>query len=262
MKLRTASGEMAFKESGTGETVVLLHGYLETGEIWDEFAESLSRNFRIIQADLPGHGGSDLAAGVLTMELMAESVKNLLAALEIKKCFLAGHSMGGYVTLAFAGMYPAMLTGYSLLHSHPYADSEQAISKRNMEISLIREGRKEDFIEGNIRGMYSDANIKRFEEMIRKSVRIASAIPPATLVSVLKGMMERPSRVKIMEEGNVPGLWMLGRHDNYIQAGKVLAGFEHPANLGTEILEHSGHMGFIEEPGLTVKILTDYITGL
>ncbi len=123
--------ESIIKIMGKGEVIMLIHGYLETSEIWNSFAKRLSENFRIILVDLPGHGRSDNADEVLTMDLMATVLAKLLENLDIKKVFLTGHSLGGYITLAFAELYPEMLSGYCLFHSHPFADDIGKIEKRN-----------------------------------------------------------------------------------------------------------------------------------
>ena len=101
-----------YKDIGSGETIVLLHGYLETSEVWDGFAGKLAKDFRVIIPDIPGHGESDILDEVSSMELIATIIKELLAGIGIKKVCLAGHSLGGYAALAFAEMYPESLSGY------------------------------------------------------------------------------------------------------------------------------------------------------
>ena len=94
-----------YKAEGSGTTIVLLHGYLESSDIWDKFSGELKHEFRVISIDLPGHGKSGIVADIHTMEIMAETVNAVLDELDIDKCILIGHSMGGYVTMAFADLY-------------------------------------------------------------------------------------------------------------------------------------------------------------
>jgi len=249
----------SFYDSGKGIPVILLHGYLETAEVFEKISTLLSVNFRVISVDLPGHGSSDIVAEVQKMELMAESVNDLLGFLDIDKCFLAGHSMGGYVTLAFLEMYPEKLLGYSLLHSHPYPDTSQALLKRQTEIDLTLQDKADLFIASDINGMYSPVNLSAFADDVKRSLRIACTVSRETVVSVLKGMMERPSRVKIMQKGIVPCLWILGRNDNYIPPERIEGDDWNIPGMEIEFLEHSGHMGFVEEPESSVKLLTDFV---
>ena len=105
-------------------TVVLLHGYLEMIEVWEELAGALQANYRVVAIDLPGMGVSQVQGEVHTMEFMAEVLTGVLDKLQVERCFLVGHSMGGYVAEAFAAVHPERVQGLVLLHSTPNADTE------------------------------------------------------------------------------------------------------------------------------------------
>ena len=119
------SGRIFYTDNGKGLPVVLIHGYLETSAIWEEFADGLADRFRVIAVDLPGHGKSDIFGEVHSMDLMADAVHELLIGLETGPVFMIGHSMGGYATMAFIEKYPDMLRAYCLFHSHPFPDSPE-----------------------------------------------------------------------------------------------------------------------------------------
>jgi pimeloyl-ACP methyl ester carboxylesterase len=255
-------GKIYYSDTGDGEVIVLLHGYLETSDIWSEFAGKLAKKFRIISVDLPGHGLSKVYSESHTMEFMAGSVKVLLENLNIKQVFLTGHSLGGYVALAFLELYPEMLKGYCLFHSHPFADRPETIEKREREIKVVRAAKKYLLYPENISQMYASVNLDKFKEELQRSKDIASTIRDEGIIAVLNGMMNRSSRLKFMEEGKVPCLWILGKMDNYISCKEVQAKIKLPANAKLVVLENSGHMGFIEEEDLAVKILTEFIKGL
>ena len=255
-------GKIYYTDTGVGETVVLLHGYLETSDIWSGFAKKLSGKFRVISVDLPGHGLSKVYSENHTMEFMAGAVKVLLENLHINKIFLAGHSLGGYVALAFLELYPGMLKGYCLFHSHPFADRPESVEKREREIKIVRAAKKYLLYPENISQMYATENLGRFMEELQRSKDIASTIRDEGIIAVLNGMMNRPSRLKVMEEGKVPCLWILGKMDNYISCDEILSKVNLPANARVVILEKSGHMGFIEEEDRSVLVLTDFIKGI
>lgn len=126
------NGKVHYTIRGTGKVIVLLHGYLESSEVWENISEKLSGKFRIICVDLPGHGLSDIYGDTHTMEFMATVIKELLVSLGIKKAFLIGHSLGGYVTLAFLELFPELLKGYCLFHSQPFPDPPAALERRNL----------------------------------------------------------------------------------------------------------------------------------
>ena len=133
-----AGNRIAYTERGEGDTIVLLHGYLESLLVWDRFSTNLSRHFRVLSVDLPGHGQSDVISGEHSMEMMAERIAGLLDSLGIEKVLMTGHSLGGYVALAFLELFPERLAGYCLFHSHPFADTDEAVERRNREISIGR----------------------------------------------------------------------------------------------------------------------------
>lgn len=252
-------GRIFYNDTGKGLPVVLLHGYLETSGIWDSFAAKLSERFRVITIDLPGHGSSDSFGVTHTMEFMASAVRKLLENAGLKKVFLTGHSMGGYVTLAYLDQYPGSLSGYCLFHSQPFPDTPETIEKREKEIALVEEGKRELFIPASISRMYASSNLKMFAESVHHSEESASKLDGEGIIAVLKGMIERPSRLQVMEKSNVPGLWILGAQDNYIPCESMQKRVSLPANARLVVLEKSGHMGFIEEEELSLKILSDFI---
>lgn len=255
-------GKIHYTDMGSGTAIVLVHGYLETSEILIHFAERLSGNFRVIVPDLPGHGRSDSLNEAYTMEFMASVIAELLKHAGIEQAFIAGHSLGGYITLAFAEKYPQMLSGYSLLHSQPMADDEDKKAKRNAEIQLVREGRKNIFIPGNIARLYATFNLEKFSEALDFSTETALGVPGEAIIRVLEGMKERPSRAFIMEEDHIPCLWILGAHDNLIDCKAVRSIVKLPQKSKVAILKKSGHMGFIEEEDESVRLITEFVNDI
>jgi pimeloyl-ACP methyl ester carboxylesterase len=251
-----------YSDSGQGETIVLLHGYLESSEIWNGFAKKLSGKFRVISIDLPGHGLSKVYGDCHTMEFLASAIKGLLDCLQIKKVFLVGHSLGGYITLAFLELYPDMLKGYCLFHSHPFADTPETVEKREKEIKIVKSGKRYLLYPENISKMYAAKNLEKFKEEVQRSEDIAATIRDEGIIAVLNGMIARPSRLSVIERGRVPCLWIFGELDNYISSETVRSKVRLPENARVVTLENSGHMGFVEEEELSVKIITEFITGL
>jgi len=252
-----------YSDSGNGSAIILLHGYLESSGVWNGFEKNLVSGFRVISVDLPGHGLSDMFSECHTMEFMAEIIKKLIDSLGIEKVFLTGHSLGGYVTLAFLELFPETLSGYCLFHSHPFPDTPETVEKRKKEIALVAEGKKDLMYPDNITRMFAASNLELCSEAYQRSKVIASRIPENGIISVLNGMMIRPSRLSVMEEGRVPCLWILGALDSYIQYDMIISKVKLPANARVEILKNSGHIGFIEETEKALivikKFMSDYL---
>lgn len=255
-------GKICYSESGRGEAIVLVHGYLESAEIWGDFAMRLSKSFRVISVNLPGHGNSTLYSNCHTMEFMSSAIRSMFDELKIKRAFLAGHSLGGYVTLAFADLFPGLLKGYCLFHSHPFADTPETVRKRENEIQVVMSGKKYMIYPMNLPKMFASDNAERFKDALQRSGEIAAKISDEGVIAVLNGMKIRPSRVSVMEKGTLPFLWILGRKDNYISCETVQSRVNLPSNAKVIVLENSGHMGFVEEEDRSVEIITDFISRL
>lgn len=263
MKTRKAKLDpitLRFIDEGTGTPVLLLHGYLESHKIWFPFAEKLSKTCRVICPDIPGHGSSEIIQSVHTMELMASYVKKLLDKLSVKNCILIGHSMGGYVALAFAEKYPEYLKGLVLFHSVPFADTDDKKINRDKEIDLIWQGKKRMLINTNIPKAFADMNLIRFKKEIAKAKRIGRNNPDAGIVALLEGMKQRPDRTTVVSHCKMPFLWILGRKDNYINFEQVYKKIIDIKNVHQIlVLDNSGHMGFIEEAETSLEALRKFI---
>jgi pimeloyl-ACP methyl ester carboxylesterase len=251
-----------YSDSGKGKVIVLLHGYLESSEVWNGFAEKLGSEFRVISIDLPGSGLSDVYGEVHSMEFMAQAVKQLIKSLGLKKVFLTGHSLGGYVALAFLENFSENLTGYCLFHSQPFPDPPAALEKRKREIEIVKAGKKNLMYPDNVKKMFATSNLETFSVALQRSNDIASRIPADGIIAVLNGMMIRPSRLAFIEKGKVPCLWILGSMDNYIPCEFIQTMVNLPANARVVVLKKSGHMGFIEEEKLAIKVVSDFVNNI
>ena len=119
---------------GNKPVLVFLHGFCENKQIWEQFTQPLQANYRLILIDLPGFGDNTVPRPDYTMESGAVYVREVLTSLAIQKCVLIGHSMGGYVGLAFAEKYPELLLGLVLFHSSALPDSAEKKENRNKTI--------------------------------------------------------------------------------------------------------------------------------
>ncbi len=252
------SSPVYFRSQGEGTPVILLHGYLESLHIWDSFADELKYFFRVITIDLPGHGKSGIIDSVHTMGLMADAVLAVADSLTLDKFVLIGHSMGGYVALAMAEKAIERLTGFCLFHSTPFADSKEKRENRDREIDLVLQGKKELIVNINIPKAFANNNLELLEDEILKAKEIALNTPDQGIIAALEGMKQRPDRSEIIEQSPVPVLWIAGKKDNYINISIVQSNAGLLKNGKLLILENSGHMGFIEEPMLSLKGLLSF----
>jgi pimeloyl-ACP methyl ester carboxylesterase len=252
------SSSVYYDDCGSGKTIVLLHGYLETMDIWTDFAKQLSKHFRVVSIDIPGHGRSGKVADIHTMELMADAVDTVLTSLRIENSFIIGHSMGGYVTLAYLAKYRHKLNGICLFHSTPFADTEEKKANRDREIEIILQGHQELLFKTNVPKSFATDNLEKFKDKVEWAKRIAAQCKPDGIIAILEGMKKRPDRQIILKETGLPVLFILGKKDNYIPFDLMHSVAERSANGEILVLENSGHMGFIEEPEICLNTIFSF----
>ncbi|MFA5443457.1 MAG: alpha/beta fold hydrolase [Bacteroidales bacterium] len=227
--------------------LVLLHGYLETHEIWDSFRDLLDADYRTIVPDLPGHGMSGTFI-VNDMEKQADVVYNYLQKEHIKEVIMAGHSMGGYVAQAFCMKYPGVAKKLILMHSLPYPDSEEKKVARDRDIERIRKGKLNEVAERDIPLMYAPENRIKLASVIENTIVTAQIHEPAGIEAVLKGMKNRPSYVEFLKTIQIPLRCIFGMQDHYIALEKAREAAKILGNAKVRFLKSSGHNGFLEEP--------------
>ncbi len=234
-----------FTSEGSGPCVVLLHGYTESLKIWKKFDEVLCRSFRVIAIDLPGFGKSECVAEIHTMELMADVVKEVLDACRIKRCLMVGHSMGGFVTLAFARKYADLLQGICLFHSHPFEDTEEGRMNRERSIKLMRENRQ-NYIFQFIPSLFAPDMRVRHAAAVDKLVKQASKTSIEGLLAAAEGMKLRPDSAELLKTLDVPVLFIAGMKDSRAPLDRIGEMLLLPKHSESLVLKEIGHMGFIE----------------
>ena len=254
--------EVSYSEYGNRDhtPVLLLHGYLETKEIWDDYAKKLSEKYFVITIDIPGHGKSGVFDSMHRMEDLTLAVDNVVQQEELEKFHLAGHSMGGYVVMAYREKFPDKLYSYVLFHSTCFADDDEKKQNRNREIELIQQGKKEQIINTNIPKAFADDHHDTFQQEIAAAKKIASTNPDEGIIALLKGMMERADRSVLIEDDEVPLLLIAGKKDNYLHYEVMERMYDMASMAELAELENSGHMGFVEEEDKALQTLDFFFT--
>lgn len=263
----THSGKkLCYRVGGQGSLVVLLHGFGEDGSIWKEQFEAL-KDCRLIVPDLPGTGQSQMMED-MSMEGLAEAVRDIIlhetAALFFKEgehpsVIMIGHSMGGYVLLAFAEKYPQMLRGMGLFHSTAFADSEEKKQNREKGIAFIREHGAFSFLKTSTPNLYGPVTREKNPALILQHLEASHNFSGAALVSYYMSMIRRPDRTHILKQTHLPVLFVFGTYDNAVPLADGLRQAHLPDLSYIHILEKSGHMGMIEEREESNRILKNYI---
>ena len=204
-----------YTDQGKGTAVVLLHGFLENQSMWNTFLPELSKKYRIITMDLLGHGATECLGYVHTMEDQADMVHHVLQKLKIRKAALIGHSMGGYVTLAFAELYPNTVKGIVLINSTSRADSDERKRNRARAIVAVKQNYSA-FIRMSIANLFSENNRERLDDRIEEVKLEALKTPLQGIVAALEGMKIRKDREVILHFAPYPIQLILGKKDGVL----------------------------------------------
>ncbi|HKL08527.1 MAG TPA: alpha/beta hydrolase [Bacteroidales bacterium] len=245
---------------GKGYPVILLHGYLESISVWSGFAQQLSKKFRVIALDIPGHGKSESLDEKHTMEKIATHIYAALKKFKINQGVMIGHSMGGYVTLMLHHLYPELLSGFSLFHSHPFADTEETRKNRIREIDLVKKGKKDILAKINIPNAFAQHHLLTFKNEVERAKAIALQTNDKGIIANLHAMMNRPDFSDELAQTETPFLLIAGKHDNYIPFDTVIPNIKLPENSTFCVLENSGHMGFVEEKEKTLDYVERFVS--
>jgi pimeloyl-ACP methyl ester carboxylesterase len=246
-----------YKIEGSGPALVLLHGFLENIHIWDDFSNAISKLNKVITVDLPGFGKTDVFSDNHSMEFMADVVNAVLEYENIKYCLLAGHSMGGYVSLAFAEKYGNKLKGLVLFHSHASEDDEQGKINRDRTIEVVKKDHK-NFIVNFIPLLFAPDNVDRYSKKIEELKEISLKTKKEAVVAALAGMRDRKDMKELLTKVDFPVLFIIGKQDSRIAIDTILPQIVLPKHSEALILEGVGHMGFIEARKETLRSLSHF----
>lgn len=249
---------ISYRVLGQGSPVMLVHGFGEDGRVWEKQEPALQQNFRLIIPDLPGSGKSE-ATDDLSMEAMARVLKLILDKEEADSCIMVGHSMGGYITLAFAELFPKQLKAFGLFHSTAYADNEEKKTARRRGIEFILEQGPEKFLEQSTRNLFSEEFRKKNPAEVQDFIDRFTNFPAQSLVSYYEAMMQRPDRTKVLKDFSGPVMFIIGQFDSAILPEQVLEQVHLPRLAYIQLLMHSGHMGMIEEAAASTGFLEKFL---
>lgn len=246
---------ISYTDSGKGTAIVLLHGFLENQTMWNAFVPEFSKKYRIITIDLLGHGETECMGYVHSMEDNADVVHAILVGLRIRKAVFVGHSMGGYVALAFAELYPDNVKGLVLLNSTSRADSDERKANRDRAIKAVKQSFT-NFISLSIANLFSEENRERLQDKIELVKKEALKTPLQGIVASLEGMKIRMDREVILHLTPYPKMLILGKKDPVLTYEENMEQIEETAVQLVTFPD--GHMSHIENKTELMKVLSDF----
>jgi pimeloyl-ACP methyl ester carboxylesterase len=244
---------------GKGKPVVFIHGFCETSEIWARFTPFFTPHFQVICVDLPGFGKSEGLGYETSMERMAFLLKETLDTANIEKPVLIGHSLGGYVALAYAEMFPESLAGFCLFHSTAFEDAPEKKENRNKTIEYVEKYGVDAFCNPFVPGLFFHKRRESLKPEIEETLVIARQTSLDSIVNTTKAMRDRKERIEVLENSTVPVAFIVGKDDTAVTFDKSLAQCHLPKQSQTLFLSETGHMGMFERPEECAKFLKGFI---
>jgi pimeloyl-ACP methyl ester carboxylesterase len=209
--------------------------------------------------DLLGHGKTECLGYVHTMEMMAEAVEAVTKKLNIQKAFFVGHSMGGYVALAFAEKNPDMIQGLCLMNSTALADSEERKKNRNRAVMAVKENHKR-FINISISNLFRPKNRSIFSEEIKQIKTEALQMPLQGIVAALEGMKIRKNRTQLLKNMDYKQLMIVSKKDPVLDYFSLI---DQAKNTPVKIVElPDGHMSHIENKDDLLQTLMHFVENI
>ena len=244
MKAKLTDLEMGFNQVGVGRPFILLHGFGLNRHIWDPVVGHYKSKACFITPDLRGHGKTQVPPGVYSMHQMANDIAGLIDTLGLEKIILGGHSMGGYIVLAFAQYHRDRLAGLALITTNARPDDPL---KREGRLALV----------DAVKEMGAAALADNLAPRLSKDKVIVEAMhamilhtDPAGIIGAALGMAERPDMLEVLRQVNCPVLVVAGQ-DDMITPMAASEEMAHAAPRGELlVIPNCGHMPMLEVPDI------------
>jgi pimeloyl-ACP methyl ester carboxylesterase len=253
--------KIVYNTEGSGKPVFLLHGFGELSDVWRHQADVLKNNYTLIIPDLPGSDRSEMLSD-RSMEGMAEAIHAILHEENIDTCTMIGHSMGGYILLAFAEKYRNHLNAFGLFHSSAFADTEEKKATRRKGIEFIRQNGGFEFLKTATPNLFSPLTKDEHPQLIDEQIATLSNFSGEALVSYYESMINRPDRTELLRKATVPVLFVMGKYDVAVPMEDGLKQCHLPEKSYIHILQKSGHMGMLEEAEESNRVLENFLLDL
>lgn len=243
------------KQSGSGEAVVLIHGFCETHEVWQNIVPVLNKKYCVIAIDLPGFGESDLPQSLNTIDEISEAVYLHLTSQGITECVMIGHSLGGYITLSIAKHHPDFLKSFGLFHSTSLADSVDKKVNREKSLVFINKHGVEPFTNAFVPTLFANSENPNIPSLLIKAAKCKKN----TILKYTEAMKNRIDRTDVLMNFTRPILIIAGTLDQAVPFANSLEESKLVKQLTFIKLDEIGHMGMYECPEKTGNALLEFV---
>ena len=250
--------KVSYTDNGQGSVIVLIHGFLENKTMWNAVVPILTKKSRVITIDLLGHGKTENIGYIHSMKDQAEMIKSVLNHLKLRKYHLIGHSLGGYIALAFAELYLNNIKGICLMNSTAKSDSKDRKLNRNRAIAMVKKN-KTSFIKMAIPNLFTQESRKKHSNEIEFIKQEAIKTSTQGVIASLEGMKNRKDRTEILKNKDLKKMLIIGKKDPLLNQQEL---HQQVKNTNTIVVEFSnGHMSHIENREKLITVILNFCNG-
>jgi len=249
--------QVSYQKAGIGKPVILVHGFGEDKEVWRNQIEAIKEYAQVIVVDLLGSGNSVKENPVFSdtditnlcnIDFYVKMLYKLIQELELTNMILLGHSFGGYITLGFAEQYEYLLSGFGLIHSTAYADSEEKKVNRQRGIDLMEKYSGFDFLKTSIPNLFTADFKNKHPEQVGAYIERTKKIETKTLQCYYRAMIARPDRTDVLRKATKPVLIVAGEQDVAVPVNDLLAQASLPPVCLIHVIKDAAHSSMFEAP--------------
>ncbi|MQF48548.1 alpha/beta fold hydrolase [SAR202 cluster bacterium AC-647-N09_OGT_505m] len=259
--VRVNNVDIAYDDRGSGDgpPLLLVHGFPLDKRMWEPQVQALTGEFRIITADLRGHGESQVTPGPYTMDLLADDLKGLMDALSLQSVVLGGFSMGGYAVFSFYRKYPERVHSLMLLDTRPQPDSDDAKKGREDMAQLAEREGAGPIAERLIPRLLAPDTVANRQDVVDKVRTMITQCPVEGIAGDLRGMALREDSSDLLSKIDVPTLIVVGDQDAITPPAEshMMASIINGATV-VEV-SGSGHLSNLENPDEFNHAIHDFL---
>lgn len=248
-----------FFEKGKGQPLVLIHGFCESGRMWNDFADQLSDEFRVICPDLPGFGDSPIQGDHISLEEVAVVLEDWIESNQIEKPIVIGHSLGGYVSLALLELMGSRIKAIGLFHSTAFPDDAEKKEMRDRTIVFLRKNGVEKFVTSFVPPLFPENRREELAVEIQAAIEDAKRSSLEGLIAYAGAMRDRKDRLEVLRNFSGPKLLIAGMEDGAVKIDASRA--QKRAFSQYVELQGVGHMGMVERKEETLELIRKFGLG-
>jgi pimeloyl-ACP methyl ester carboxylesterase len=251
--------QITYYKTGSGPAILLVHGFPANVHLWRKILPELSQHFTVLLPAFFETKGDWLKNDQTSMDLLSDAFLDILHHEQLDKIVIAGHSMGGYMGLAFATKYPEKMLGLSLIHSSSLADDDTRAEGRRKTVAILENGGKSIFLKKMVKALFTEAFNSAHPDVLARQIEESISVDDISLVAFYRAIMLRQQTVDTVVNASYPLQNIIGKKDTLANISKELAS-EHLAKLNfVSVFDNEAHMAMLENPQRMLQELMQFV---